>query len=47
MHRSKPTLNFPADFIANGAPFLPGGTTINGRSAQAWPPSPKDDSNRY
>ena len=44
---SKPTLNFPADLIANGAPFLHGGTTINGRSAEPWPLSPKDDSDRY
>jgi aryl-alcohol dehydrogenase-like predicted oxidoreductase len=44
---SKPTLNFPADFIANGAFFVHGGTTINGRSAQPWPLSPKDDSERY
>jgi aryl-alcohol dehydrogenase-like predicted oxidoreductase len=44
---SKPTLNFPADFIANGAQFVHGGTTINGRAAEAWPLSPKDDSDRY
>ncbi len=44
---SKPTLSFPADFIANGAPFVHGGTTINGRAAEDWPMSPKDDSDRY
>jgi hypothetical protein len=44
---SKPALNFPADFIANGAPFLHGGTTINGRAAEPWPLSPKDDGDRY
>ncbi len=44
---SKPTLSFPADFIANGAPIVFGGTTINGRATQAWPMSPKDDSERY
>jgi aryl-alcohol dehydrogenase-like predicted oxidoreductase len=34
---SKPTLNFPHDFIANVGPFGMGGTTING---QAFPPNP-------
>jgi aryl-alcohol dehydrogenase-like predicted oxidoreductase len=44
---SKPKLNFPADFIANGAAFFHGGTTINGRSASPWPMSPKTDDERY
>jgi aryl-alcohol dehydrogenase-like predicted oxidoreductase len=44
---SKPKLNFPADFLANGAMFLHGGTTINGRSAQPWPLSPEGDGDRY
>ena len=44
---STPTLNFPANFIANGAMFWHGGTTINGRSAPPWPMAPKDDSERY
>jgi aryl-alcohol dehydrogenase-like predicted oxidoreductase len=44
---SKPKLAFPHDFLANGAAFLHGGTTINGRSAPVWPLSPKDDSERY
>jgi len=44
---SKPTLNFPADFIANGAPFLHGGTTINGRAAEVLPLLPRDDGDRY
>jgi aryl-alcohol dehydrogenase-like predicted oxidoreductase len=44
---SKPTLNFPADFIANGAQFVHGGTTINGHAAEAWALSPRDDSDRY
>ena len=44
---SKPKLNFPADFIANGAPFVHGGTTINGRSVPLWPLSPKGDGDRY
>ena len=44
---SKPTLNFPAEFLANGAAFFHGGTTINGRSAAPWPASPKTDAERY
>jgi aryl-alcohol dehydrogenase-like predicted oxidoreductase len=44
---SKPKLNFPADFIANGAMFHHGGTTINGRSVPPWPLSPKSDAERY
>ncbi len=44
---SAPTLNFPAAFIANGAAFFHGGTTINGRSAAPWPMSPKGDDDRY
>jgi aryl-alcohol dehydrogenase-like predicted oxidoreductase len=44
---SKPKLNFPADFIANGAPFVHGGMTINGRSAAPWPFAPKGDDDRY
>jgi aryl-alcohol dehydrogenase-like predicted oxidoreductase len=44
---SKPKLNFPADFIANGKAFFHGGTTINGRSVAPWPASPKTDEERY
>jgi len=44
---SRPQLNFPADFIANGAAFVHGGTTINGRSAPFWPASPASDDERY
>lgn len=44
---TKPKLNFPADFIANGAAFFHGGTTINGRSAPVWPLSPATDEERY
>lgn len=44
---SKPQLNFPADFIANGAAFVHGGTTINGKSAPAWALSPENDEQRY
>ncbi len=44
---STPKLNFPADFIANGAMFLHGGTTINGRGALPWPLSPESDQDRH
>jgi aryl-alcohol dehydrogenase-like predicted oxidoreductase len=44
---STPRLNFPADMIANGAAFVHGGTTINGRAAPAWPLSPQSDAERY
>jgi aryl-alcohol dehydrogenase-like predicted oxidoreductase len=44
---SVPKLNFPADFLANGAAFVHGGTTINGRSAPFWPASPASDEERY
>jgi aryl-alcohol dehydrogenase-like predicted oxidoreductase len=44
---SKPKLNFPAEFIANGAPFVHGGMTINGRTAPPWPMSPQSDQDRY
>ncbi|HZZ85124.1 MAG TPA: aldo/keto reductase [Anaeromyxobacteraceae bacterium] len=42
-----PRLDFPADFIANGAPFFHGGTTINGRSAPPWPLAPKGADERW
>jgi aryl-alcohol dehydrogenase-like predicted oxidoreductase len=44
---STPKLNFPADFLANGAAFYQGGTTINGRPSQVWPLAPKTDAERY
>ncbi len=44
---SKPKLNFPHDFVENSAAFSQGGTTINGRSAEPWPLSPKTDKERY
>jgi aryl-alcohol dehydrogenase-like predicted oxidoreductase len=44
---SKPQLNFPADFLANGASFYYGGTTIDGKSAPAWPLAPEGDKDRY
>jgi aryl-alcohol dehydrogenase-like predicted oxidoreductase len=42
-----PKLNFPADFLANGAAFHQGGTTVNGRSAPVWPATPASDEERY
>ena len=44
---SKPKLNFPADFLANGASFVSGGTTIDGRTVPPWPMAPKSDAERY
>jgi aryl-alcohol dehydrogenase-like predicted oxidoreductase len=44
---SKPKLNFPADFIANGGSFGFGGTTINGRTFPANPLAPRNDEERY
>ena len=42
-----PKLNFPYDFIANGAAFVHGGMTINGRTAPVWPMSPEGDADRH
>ncbi len=44
---SKPQLNFPADFNAQGGMFMQGGTTINGESAMLWPGTPKHEDERY
>jgi len=44
---TKPTLPFPVDFVAGSSGFYYGGTTINGKTAPAWPMTPKDDSERY
>lgn len=44
---SKPRLNFPAEFLSRVGPFVQGGTTINGRSAQIWPLSPEGDADRF
>jgi aryl-alcohol dehydrogenase-like predicted oxidoreductase len=44
---SQPRLAFPHDFLANGAPFVHGGTTINGRFAPRWPMAPQSDAERY
>lgn len=42
-----PKLDFPYDFVANNAPFMQGGTTINGRPSQVWPMLPTGDGDRY
>jgi aryl-alcohol dehydrogenase-like predicted oxidoreductase len=44
---TKPRLNFPADFLSGAPVFSFGGTTINGRTAQLWPATPKNDQERY
>jgi aryl-alcohol dehydrogenase-like predicted oxidoreductase len=42
-----PNLEFPARFLAGGASYIHGGTSINGRSAEPWPMSPESDEDRY
>jgi len=44
---SKPTLNFPADFLGIVPGFAYGGTTINGRSGPISPFVPQKDGARY
>ncbi len=44
---SKPTLNFPAAFLANAGSFMHPGLTINGNTAAPSPMTPKNDSERY
>jgi aryl-alcohol dehydrogenase-like predicted oxidoreductase len=44
---SKPSLNFPADFVRASGMFKRGGTTVNGETAPAWPLAPKTDDERY
>ncbi len=44
---SKPSLNFPANFLANAGVFINGGTTVNGETAPVWPMSPRNDAERY
>ncbi|HEY3254884.1 MAG TPA: aldo/keto reductase [Polyangiaceae bacterium] len=44
---SKPTLNFPADFLGIIPGFAYGGTTINGRSGPISPFVPQKDGVRY
>jgi diketogulonate reductase-like aldo/keto reductase len=44
---SRPTLNFPAEFLVNIANFAFGGATINGRSSSVIPFLPQNDQERY
>lgn len=43
---SKPTLNFPFEFVQNAAPFMQAGTTINGRPSAVFPLAPQNDDER-
>ena len=44
---SKPSLNFPADFVRGSGMFKRGGSTVNGETAPPWPMAPKSDAERY
>jgi len=44
---SKPTLNFPHDFVANSGSFAHGGCTIDGKTSAVNPLAPQDDGQRY
>lgn len=44
---SKPTLNFPYDFVLSAGPFGMGGTTINGLTSPVFGLAPQKDSERY
>ena len=44
---SRPSLNFPHDFVGNAGPFGHGGSTINGVTAAASPLAPTSDAERY
>ncbi|MFO0645358.1 MAG: aldo/keto reductase [Polyangiales bacterium] len=44
---SKPTLNFPAGFLAGAGTFMHGGLTVNGDTARPWPMAPRSDAERY
>lgn len=44
---SRPTLNFPADFLAQAPTFGHAGATVNGVSSHVMPFVPKDDSSRW
>jgi aryl-alcohol dehydrogenase-like predicted oxidoreductase len=44
---SKPTLNFPAGFLAFATTFSHGGATVNGVPSQVWPLAPASDAERY
>ncbi|WP_437672012.1 aldo/keto reductase [Sorangium sp. So ce131] len=44
---SRPTLNFPADFLKMTGVFTHGGLVVNGEDAPVWPMAPQKDSERY
>jgi aryl-alcohol dehydrogenase-like predicted oxidoreductase len=44
---SKPSLNFPADFVANAGSFMHGGCTIDGKTHAPNPLAPPNDDQRY
>ena len=44
---SKPSLNFPADFVRGSGMFKRGGSTVNGETVPPWPMAPKSDAERY
>ncbi|AUX46350.1 aldo/keto reductase [Sorangium cellulosum] len=44
---SRPTLNFPADFLKMAGVFTHGGSVVNGEDSPVWPMAPRNDSERY
>lgn len=44
---SRPTLDFPHDFLKKTRSVWAGGTTINGQVAEPWPLAPAGDDERY
>ena len=44
---SKPSLNFPADFVRGSGMFKRGGSTVNGETAPPWPMAPGSDAERH
>jgi len=44
---SRPTLNFPANFMKAATMFMHAGATVNGEASVVWPLSPKNDAERY
>ena len=44
---SKPSLNFPADFVRGSGMFKRGGSTVNGETAAPWPMAPRSDAERH
>ncbi|WP_192901930.1 hypothetical protein [Mucilaginibacter psychrotolerans] len=44
---SKPTLNFPYDFLGNTINLSQAGTTVNGITSQITPMTPANDAERH